>query len=283
MSAKLTVTSVTTTLLAGFATAAVSAVPPDAPGLYAGGPTSPQVAVTDLTASERSAYSLLEAVQQIAEARIHALGCDDSAGSFPLTIFANGQKGSPASNTVTVESPGGIGSFTVQANPGGYVNFRGEKIAVNQVGAGTLKGKAVASYHADLAYNSINTILDGTASLQQQSINGILDAYSGKVIKDFYRDASWPSDYHIYDWGLQSLSKLGYPVNKYWQRSISQRWNGVDGFTIFVKDRLVGATSCRIQVRTTGFNEPDYFSQSGYLVVQRVAPAAPVDWNPLDD
>ena len=101
------------------------------------------------------------------------------------------------------------------------------------------------------------------------------------MIKDFYRGSlnnASPEYYNIYDWGLQSLDKLGYPVNKYWQRSKSHRDDGTIGRTVFVKDRLVGPTSCRIIIDTTGFNNQDFFQQTGKLKIQTngVTPGAPV-------
>ncbi len=101
-----------------------------------------------------------------------------------------------------------------------------------------------------------------------------------QVIKDFYRgslDNTTVEYYNIYDWGLQSLDKLGYPVNKYWQRSKSHRDDGSIGRTVFVKDRLVGSTSCRILIDTTGFNNQDFFQQTGTIsIIAGVNPGTPV-------
>jgi hypothetical protein len=136
---------------------------------------------------------------------------------------------------------------------------------------GTLNGRPVRNYHADLAFNGVNNMMDSTSYVEVLSINNRYDRYYGKVIKDFYRgslDNASSEYYNIYDWGLQSLDKLGYPVNKYWQRSKSHRDDGTIGRTVFVKDRLVGSTSCRIIIDTKGFNNQDYFQQTGSLIIQ---------------
>jgi hypothetical protein len=77
----------------------------------------------------------------------------------------------------------------------------------------------------------------------------------------------------MYDYGLQSLSKFGYPVNKWWQKSKSVRDNGQQGCFVLQKDRLVGAGQCRITLATTGVSQPGLFWQSGTLSVQNVSPS----------
>jgi len=268
----------TAAILAAVSTASFAAPgfePPTVDAIYSGGPQSPLVASTDLSAAERSAYANYEALMQIAEARIHASSCANSVGTFPVTAYSDGALApvGPATNFATVLSPGGVGSLKVEASLQPFVLGFGQQILIDQVGAGSLKGKTVAGYHADLAYNNVNNMMDSTSSVSVASINGKLDKYYGKVIKDFYQgdkngDPSSADYYNIYDWGLQSLDKLGYPVNKYWQRSKSHRDDGTFGRTVFVKDRLVGATSCRIIIDTTGYNNQDYFSQSGNLIIQ---------------
>jgi hypothetical protein len=266
-------------VLAVVSTAAVSAEPPAVPGIYSAGPQSPLVASTDLSLAERTAYANYEAIMQIAEARIHATSCSNSAGSFAITAFSDGSVNNPDQNFATVLS--NASSFTVKSKSAApdTVDNRGQLISVDMP-AGSLAGRAVRLYHADLAYNGVNNMMDSTSSVEVNSINGRFDKYYGKVIKDFYRGALVDTDleyFNIYDWGLQSLDKLGYPVNKYWQRSKSHRDDGTIGRTVFVKDRLVGSTSCRIIIDTTGFNNQDFFQQTGNLKIQTgVTPGAAV-------
>ena len=253
--------------------------PPAVPAIYAAGPTSPLVSSTDLSLAERTAYANYEAVMQIAEARIHATSCSNSAGDFAVTAKSDGAVGSPATNYVKVVSPGG--SFTVAANSTApdTLDNRGQLITV-EMASGILKSRLVSLYHADVAFNGVNNMMDSTSYVSVLSINNKLDKYYGKVIKDFYRgslDDTAADYYNIYDWGLQALDKLGYPVNKYWQRSKSHRDDGSIGRTVFVKDRLVGATSCRIVIDTSGANNQDFFDQTGWLRIQtNVTPGTPV-------
>jgi hypothetical protein len=259
--------------------AAPSAMPPAAPSIYDNGPTSFQVSATDLSAAERAAYALYEGILQVAEARILATSCASLAGTYDVKVFANGNTGDASSNEVTISSPGGVGSFTLRAALSEPDSFRGQQIQVSQQGAGSLKGTSVDSYTAAVTFNQAGTLMVADSSVNVMGVNGRADAFQGRVIKDFYRQTNPtnPDDsYIIFDWGLQSVFKLGYPVNKYWQRSQSLRDDGGVGRTVFVKDRLVGATSCRLVLNTTGSNNEEFFLQNGTLTVAKVKPNTPV-------
>jgi len=269
---------ITAAILAAVSTAALAQEPPAAPGIYSAGPTSPLVASTDLSLAERTAYANYEAVMQIAEARIHATSCSTSAGQFAVTAKSDGTVFSPSTNYVKVVSDGGSLTVSATSQLPDTIDNRGQLISVDMA-AGILKSKPVQLYHADVAFNGVNNMMDSTSSVSVLSINNRFDKYYGKVIKDFYRgslDDQTNEYYNIYDWGLQALDKLGYPVNKYWQRSKSHRDDGSIGRTVFVKDRLVGPTSCRITIDTSGFNNEDFFDQTGWLKIAVVSPGTPV-------
>jgi len=169
------------------------------------------------------------------------------------------------------------------------VTGRGQQVAVGLVGTqGFLGSTKITSFTSTFAYNNVNNMLvSNNTTIGIVGINGGLpDLYSGVVIKDFYRgdniDSTNPQYYNIYDWGLQAISKLNYPVNKWWQRSLSHRDDGTIARTVFVKDRLVGASSCRIILDTTGYNNQNYFWQgssigTGTLTITTDAPAALVE------
>jgi hypothetical protein len=104
----------------------------------------------------------------------------------------------------------------------------------------------------------------------------VYDQFYSTAIKDFYYGNTYSAGKPqlIYDYGLQSLSKSGYPVNKWWQKSVSVRDDGQPGCAVFQKDRLVGSSECRIVLSTTGYNQDGLFWQNGKLSVQRVKPGA---------
>lgn len=267
-------------LISIFSTVAFSADPPSPPPNYNSGPQSPLVANTDLSDAEKAAYALYEGILQIAEAKIHATSCATAAGSSSVTAFTDGSQFNPTMNFVNVISLGG--SFTLEANLRENINSRGQKINIDQSGSGSLAGTSVFGYKGAMTYNAPNNMLYGQASVFVTGINGLPNRYFSNVIKDFNRGSLNSSDndfFTIFDWGLQSLHKEGFPVNKYWQRSKSRRSDGGVARTVFVKDRLVGSTACRIVIDTgkiNGINNASFFFQTGTLVISTVTPGADV-------
>ncbi len=263
-------------LLAGFSTVALSVDPPQSPGVYAGGPTSPAVASTNMAESERIAFGLLESTMQVAEAKIHATSCASTAGSYPLSVVADTNNVFAGNYTATIVSFGG--AYSLVATPLPIVpQPGGQKIDIADTGAGIFDGSTVGGFRGRAIYNDANNILFQRGSLSVVGNNGTPDRYQGRVIKDFYQGTQGANAYEIFDWGLQTLHKFSYPVNKYWQRSKAHRSDGSQGRTVFVKDRLVGQSRCRITVDVSGLNDGfEFIQQAGTLTVSTDAPAAPV-------
>ena len=264
-------------LIVSFSATTMSADPPSTPStLYDNGPISPLFANPGLSDAEKVAFALFESIMQIAEAKIHATSCIASTGSSEIEIFTDGLEQSPSFNFIEVISLGGSIYLEADINP---QNFRGYKIPVDQNGLGALAGTIVLNYSGKVTFSSFENIMYGRSRVDVIGINGLPNGYHSRVIRDFYRGSTDSQNYAYYtilDWGLQSLHKEGYPINKYWQRSKSQRNNGINGRTVFVKDRLVGATSCRIKIDTEGYNNLDFFFQEGTLTIEDVSPSTPV-------
>jgi hypothetical protein len=255
---------------ASFATSAIASPPPP-PEMYGDGPTKLNISGTSLSTAEEAAYALYEGALQVTEAAILAKGCSNLAGTYPISAFADGSS-DPSSNKVEVLSPGY--SYTLEADVKKPAANRGQGFEVKGEEGG-FAGVAFKDFSGKYVYNKNGTILTGYADVSAKGVNGAFDKFSHKVIKDFYRD---DSNYYIFDWGLQSVNKLGYPVDKYWQRSQSLRDDGYVGHTVFVKDRLVGSSACRIAIKTCGSNNYDFFWQDGYLVVSTDAPGKSISW-----
>lgn len=264
-----------TALLTGF-TVMAKADPLPPPDIYNQGPASPLVALTDISAAERSAYALLEGIMQMAEARIAATNCSLSSGSYEVFIFSDGSINDPDYNFVVVDSPASTFTLTATLNP--WDSFWGQRMVINQQGSGKLKQIPLSNYYAQVSYNAKGTVMEMDSNLNVIGNSGRFNAFKGKVIKDFnlVTDNATGLPY-IVDWGAQSLSKLGYPVQQYWQRSKVIRDDGVAGRTVFVKDRTTGPTSCRIVIDTHDYNNQDFFSQTGTLTISKTAPASPVN------
>jgi len=291
MNIKLTI--LTAAILVAISGAALAEAPTDVPARYVDGPLSPDVDTTNLSAAEKAAYSLYEGVLQTTEGVINATSCNEFTGT--IKVFANGKTTNgtlnPAAiNYAKITSSGG--NFRLDATVSPVQALRGQKVKVDQTGSGLLDLIPVDIYTSTFVYNSANNILvANSAAWSVEGSNGDFDEYKGSVIKDFYRgnlsvkptDKASPtyaadlSEYNtIYDWGVQSVTKVNYPLEKYWQRSKSRRSDGVVGRTVFVKDRLVGEDTCRIIIDTAGTNSASTFSQDGFVQVLQVAPKEPV-------
>ncbi len=252
-------------------------VPPAPPSIYDNGPASPAVFSTNITAAERAAFGLLELAMQVTEAKIHATSCNSTVGSYSLNLFANGLlKDDPLEDNTLQVGPA-VGGYLLEAKVQEPVNFRGQKVKMWWVKdpfiPSLFDGSEVQEIHGTATYNEVNNMLYQFGRMQVRGANGRFDKYQGRVIKDFYQGIFTASRYEILDWGLQALFKFGYPTHKYWQRSKVKRSNGQEAYTWYVKDRLVGPTSCRITIHVKGFNEEDFILQDGFLEVSRDLPS----------
>lgn len=259
-----------TALLIGFTGIAnAESLPP--PEIYNQGPASPLVASTNISAAERAAYALLEGAMQMAEARIAATNCALSSGTYETFIFTDGSIKNPDYNFVVIDSPGS--TFTLTATLNSWNSFWGQTMIINQKASGGLNQVALSNFWAQASYNAKGTMMEMESSLNVIGSNGRFSALKGKVIKDFslVTDSSTGLPY-IFDWGVQTISKLASPIQHYWQRSKVSRDDGVAGRTVYVKDRITGPTSCRIVVDTHDYNNQDFFYQTGTLTISTSAP-----------
>ncbi len=265
-------TKITTTaaaVLLGISTLA-SANPPGAPAIYDNGPAAPLLNMTNMRDTERAAFALYEGLMQATEALVYVKGC--TPFSVPVSAYVDGH----TFNQLEVQTFNGVRlEATLQPPVPGF----GQNIDVVQAPvAGILNNVAVDSLRGRYTYNHLNNLmLNERTSLRVAGQNGRPDLFYSAAIKDFFHGNTYgPGQfYEIYDYGLQTLSKNGYPVNKWWQKSKAVRDNGQQGCTVFQKDRLVGVGACRITLSTLGYSQPGLFWQDGNLTVSQVTPSAP--------
>lgn len=265
-------------LLVCFATSTSAATPPESPSIYARGPSSPQVDNAGLFAPERAAYALLEGAVQEVEAVIAATNCATAAGTYDIYLFSDGSIHNPSANVLIVDSPASTFSLYASIDPDD--RFRGQTMTVSQQESGAFKRVALANYLASVAFNAKGTMMTLTSNLKVKGVNGLYNVFQSQVIKDYYAAIdSLDGLPYIFDWGLQSFAKLGYPVQKYWQRAKSLRDDGLQGRTRLVKDRLVGPTPCRIVIDTADYNNPDFFYQTGTISISTNPPSTDASFN----
>lgn len=273
---KLKIATTTAAVLLGVSSMA-SANPPAPPSIYNTGPVNPVLNMTNMRDTEKAAFALYEGLMQATEALIYVNGCNEF--SVPVTASADGINNSGL-NYIQVGERDGVKLEAVYqpAVPGFGQNI---DVAQNPVN-GYLNDYRVNRLRGRYTYNNLNNLMvNERTSLRVTGQLGLLDRFFSTVIKDFYHGNTYTSDpgsyYEIFDYGLQSLSKSGYPVNKWWQRSKAVRDNGQQGCTVFQKDRLVGVGACRITLATVGYSQPGFFFQNGFLSVAPVNPTAAND------
>ncbi|MCB1851212.1 MAG: hypothetical protein KDI83_10635 [Gammaproteobacteria bacterium] len=272
--------------VASVSSLAAAAPPPGAPSVYNNGPFTPAMNVTNLSEQERVAYALLEGIMQSAEAKIHAHGCQ--AVTLPLSVYVDAVGTTPTATLGAQANDRLILSLKTVVDGG----FRGKTYNLGQDVAGFINGTPVFGYLGTMIYNSANNMMLGNMEVNVLSSNWVPNKFTGHVVKDFYMGSAVGSEgagagggddqgrvegtdeqHLVFDWGLQSLLKESYPVEKYWQRSKSRRSDGGNGQTAFVKDRLVGVTPCRIAIALSGLNQVDIFWQTGSLTISTLKPA----------
>lgn len=264
---KTKITTTTAAVLLGMSSLA-SANPPPVPSIYNNGPAAPILNMTNMRDAEKAAFALNEAMLQATESVIYVKGCQEF--SVPVQVYSH-----PSSNTHYIMDTT-YGGVRLDAVPQAPIPGFGQNYDVAQAVSGILNGTPVQNVRGRYTYNAVNNMMVGEKTgIQVKGQNKTFDQFYSTVIKDFYHGNTYAPNgdvYVIYDYGLQSLSKFGYPVNKWWQKSKTVRDDGQQGCTVFQKDRLVGATECRITLATTGLSQPDVFWQDGTLSVKRVKP-----------
>lgn len=272
---KTKITTISAAVLLGISTLA-NANPPSAPSIYNTGPAAPRLNMTNMRDVEKTAFALNEALMQATEGLVYAKGTCANF-STPIEVYSH-----PGSNSNYIEGTSAISTIRLDATIQPKVAGFGQNYDVVQFAQGTINGTPVQNLRGRYTYNELANMMVGERTgvqVKSQTVrNGnSFDQFYSSVIKDFYHGNTYDANgdfYEIFDYGLQSVSKNGYPVNKWWQKSKAVRDNGSQGCTVFQKDRLVGSSSCRIVISTAGYSQEDLFWQKGTLSVQRVSPSS---------
>jgi hypothetical protein len=256
-------------VLLGISSVATAGDPVPVPSIYNLGPASPILNMTDMRDTERAAYALGEALLQATESLIYVKGC--TPFEVGVDVYSH-----PASNVHFIQDTS-FGGIVLNAILQPEVPGFGQHIDVAQTATtAILNGTQVKNVNGRYSYSAKNNLMvNEKTGIEVKGQLRTFDKFYSSVIKDFYHGNTYNSAgefYVLYDYGLQSLSKFGYPVNKWWQKSKAVRDDGQQGCTVFQKDRLVGAGVCRITLATTGLSQPGLYWQSGTLKVSTDLP-----------
>lgn len=233
---------------------------------YAPPPAGAPGVVPSLYASEQGAYAGIEGLMQATESWIiQRGGCAASGGSKKFAVEVSTDYNGSGYASLTLGPTLNLRVSRVSNHP-----TRGNTYEVG--GGGTINGSTIANFSGRYSYNIGSSIMaSNVVTWTNQTGVRPADAFSGTVIKDFWRaDYTLPGDgvvSSVWDYGLQQVSKLGYPYNKYWQASRTWRHDGIDAETHFLKTRIAPTNSCQIAVDLIGTAGIDSFFQTGYLTV----------------
>lgn len=245
-----------------FAAGAALAVPPPAPNP---GPWKNP----SLFNSERSGMCLIESALSIVAANIAHFGCAGAKGSYYVNVAVD------EAGTGSLELDGVVLTNTV----GKRVIGKGQTCSVVQnPKMGMLftprTGATVEGYTGNHVWNYTNTIfLDQAPGFYLAKV-----MYDEHSIKDFYqptttncggKSGGYCTPPTTEDYGLEVITKLTYPREKWWQTSSYTREDGTmeGGKVIMYKKRIAPALSCMIALDLDGYNVSNEFYYTGAISV----------------
>jgi len=212
--------------------------------------------------ADRGAICLVESALSLVASKEHFTpGC--TTKSYALSVesdyFGQGVA------TLDDKNANGVVNLKNTVIESGNKPSRGAKC---EVGAeGTLFGTTVADYIGQHAWARYNQFFIDSADFK---LNGV--PYDEHSIKDFYgrvlaTDEQYAGGPWIFDWGLEVVTKLGYPVSKWSEQSWYHKWDGVDGKVKVIKQDV--ATNCKITFVASPYQAGDGITINGVVKVSR--------------
>lgn len=233
-----------------------------------------------LSPQELTAFALCESMMDIVNAKINASSCFIMSGKYEISLFTVGVAGQRRQNNrVAAKLPGH--TVNLHAFPDHEITELGSGISVNHARLITsFDYDPINKYRARYTFDTTGKSISMTDHLELRDYYSVTYTFNTLAITNFNRSSSdeIPEEHASNTgWGMSSISGLGYPHSKYWERIKFQRHTNHQGRTILVRDLLTLPTSCRITIDTTGYNNTDYFSQQGHITVRTAIPGDPVD------
>lgn len=256
-------------LVLGSMSAANAAVPvnPSGPGLLdaiSAENAGPNISLSGNTynITDRGAVCLVESALSLVAANQHYLQDGCSTKSYGLEVESDFS----GTGTAFLDDVGanGLVSFSNTVTQSTANPSRGAKCVVDA--DGQLFGTTVSGYDGNHAWSRFNQFFIDSAVFNLNNV-----PYDEHSIKDFYGRNNLTGDYTgqkwIFDWGLEVVTKLGYPVSKWSERSWYNKWDGADGKVKVVKQDV--ATGCKITYIASPYFSGDAVTFSGTVSVSR--------------
>ena len=226
--------------------------------------------------SEQAGLAGVESALSLIAGRVHIDHTFCSAKTYTLDVSAFGRDG-----IATIDSGAGNGGtdlFVTLTPSSELLSNRqtlGTQVDVEAASGSQLKGSAITRYLGDHQCSNNNYIFNDSAEwFMADPQNGTPIPYGEHSIKDYFKrlvsvgengdsfTESWE-----FDWGLEKITKHGYPVAKWSELSWYHRPDGTDGYLRVRKDLVKpGNGVCRILYEASSFVDGE-FSFNGTVTV----------------
>lgn len=223
-----------------------------------------------LQPAEQLGIGLVETALSNIAARTDLVGC---SGSFGLAVETSDIDGPGTANIDGGTNGGGLtlsGSLSGQNIKGVFVNV------AHAPGFNLIGGVPVNLVQCQHAWGRRNAVFNSRCPRVwlKDPLSGSTIKYDEENIKDYYSrliGANGDASRWVFDWGLEKITKEGYPRTKWTEVSWYRRENGVPGRLRVVKHQIAprSAASCRIFYDADGFNGSGEFQYSGTVSVSR--------------
>jgi len=252
--------------------------PPRTPELYDTGPASALLSNTQLNTVDKTLYALYQAIISVSKGVVNSKSCTAVSGKYSVNVTVNGVVADPKNNQIIIKSvDNNKEPFILQANVESPLEFRGQEIKIEQFGKGLLGDSVIEKFGSNASFNLEGSMVSAENSFEINGINGVNEKFKNNTIDNLYISTD-PNQIH--GWGSDSLSKLDFPIEKYWMRSKIWRQNGVFERVILANDRVIGASPCRILFESVQVKNQDKLMQTGILVISDDKPnVSALDFN----
>ena len=220
--------------------------PLKAPSMFDQGPAS-MVAI-NLKNEELISLILLDGAIDLAKSAALATGCESVEGDYSIEITADGATNKPETNAIKIVSPGKTEPLILNAIAEEPDSFHGQIFTIQQTKKSQLKETLISEYSGTAHINRELTLLSIQGSANVLGQINTPSSYLNLRLKHFYEEPKSDNSQYLSGWGFASLSKEGFPVNKFWVRSKALKTDGQLKRIVLQEDLLIGFSACRIVI-----------------------------------
>ncbi len=217
------------------------------PSQFDNGPAA--ISALKLESNELAIFMLLEGVMDISSSAVLASGCHSVEANYPIELISDGGINKPETNAAKITSPSSSEHLILNAILEEPYSHIGQNINIRQVTNSKLKETHISEYAGVVTVNQELTLLSMHSNVKIPGQNNTMTPHHNIIIKNFYEEKiANTNNQYILGWGLVSLSKSGFPINKYWIRFKALRINGQLKRVVMREDQLLGTSPCQILV-----------------------------------